>query len=262
MRKVLIFVASGFSTRMGGFPKGLSLVNGKPVIANAIDCARPYFDDIYIICNYKTELHFQNVLSEYEVKDVNLRPIVTGKGDAESVLKSIMIVKEELKQNFDCTFCWGDAFFVSAQPFSSMTSAKLDSVSSILVGCSVDKNPYAYFDVYTEDGDFSTAKIKKSYFKKKDGDVPVGIHDQCIFRCNADAFLEALGLYRTELGYDGCDYLKSPTNEMGLLHSFTYFDTIGKSAQIALIPEMQVFSFNTVEELNAIAVAVEASKNR
>lgn len=260
MKKVLIFVASGFSTRMGGFPKGLSLVNGKPVIVNAIDFARDYYDEVYIVCNYKTEPHFQKVLAEFEVKDVNLRPIVTGKGDAESVLKSIMIVKDELKQNFDCTFCWGDAFFVSALPFSSMISAKMDDVASILVGCSVDMNPYAYFDVYTEGGDFSTAKIKKSYFKKKDGEVPVGIHDQCIFRCNADSVLEALGLYRTELGYDGSDYLKSPTNEMGLLHSFTYFDTIGKSAQIALIPENQVFSFNTMEELNAIAVAVGASK--
>lgn len=62
MRKVLIFVASGFSTRMGGFPKGLALVNGKPVIANAIDCAIPYYDDIYVICNFKTESHFQKVL--------------------------------------------------------------------------------------------------------------------------------------------------------------------------------------------------------
>lgn len=262
MRKVLIFVASGFSTRMGGFPKGLALVNGKPVIANAIDCAIPYYDDIYVICNFKTESHFQKVLLENGVKDVNLRPIITGKGDAESVLKSIMIVKNELKQNFDCTFCWGDAFFVSEQPFSCMIDAKLDSVTPILVGCSVDMNPYAYFDVYTENGDFSKAKIKKSYFKKKDGEVPVGIHDQCIFRCNADLFLEALELYKNELGYNGNDYLKSPTNEMGLLHSFTYFDTIGKSAQITLIPEKQVFSFNTVEELNAIVETIDASKNK
>lgn len=107
------------------------------------------------------------VLLENGVKDVNLRPIITGKGDAESVLKSIMIVKNELKQNFDCTFCWGDAFFVSEQPFSCMIEAKLDSVTPILVGCSVDMNPYAYFDVYTENGDFSKAKIKKSYFKKR-----------------------------------------------------------------------------------------------
>ena len=83
MKKVLIFVASGFSTRMGGFPEGLSLVNGKPVIVNAIDFARDYYDEVYIVCNYKTEPHFQKVLAEFEVKDVNLRPIVTGNADTE-----------------------------------------------------------------------------------------------------------------------------------------------------------------------------------
>lgn len=259
MDKILIFVASGYSTRMGGFPKGLSMVNDKPVLVNAIDNARRLYDAIYVVCNYKTKEHFEAVLSEYKTEDVKIRPIITGKGDAESVLKSIELVKQEIGHGFDCTFCWGDAFFVTDLPFSKMLQADLSQSSSILVGCSVDDDPYAYFDIATQGGNLDLAQIKKSYFKKRDGAVPVGMHDQCVFRCSSDDFLDCLGLYRQELGYDGNDYKKSPTNEMGLLNSFTFFSSIGKEARIVLMPSKQVFSFNTVEELKAIAQTLEKS---
>lgn len=257
MNKVLIFVASGFSTRMGGFPKGLSMVNDKPVLVNAIDNARNLYDSIYVICNYKTQEHFEKVLAEYNMDNVNIRPIITGKGDAESVLKSIELVTQEIGNIFDCTFCWGDAFFISVSPFSKILQANLNQASSILVGCSVDNDPYAYFDIETVEGNLDSALIKKSYFKKRDGAVPVGIHDQCIFRCNSKCFMECLALYRKELGYDGNDYKKSSTNEMGLLNSFTFFCSIGMEAKIVLIPAGQVFSFNTVEELKAIADGIK-----
>lgn len=253
MKKILIFVSSGFSTRMGGFPKGLSLVNGKPVIVNAIDNAHSLYDDIYVVCNYKTKEHFETVLSDNKTENVKIRPIVTGKGDAESVLKSIELVKQEIGHDFDCTFCWGDAFFVTALPFTKILQADLEQSSSILVGCSVDDNPYAYFDIATQGGCLDLALIKKSYFKKRDGEVPVGMHDQCIFRCQSDVFLDCLELYRKELGYNGCDYQNSSTNEMGLLNSFTFFGSIGKDARLVLMPSKQVFSFNTVEELEKIA---------
>lgn len=35
MRKILIFVVAGFSTRMGGFPKALAKIGGLPVIVHA-----------------------------------------------------------------------------------------------------------------------------------------------------------------------------------------------------------------------------------
>ena len=207
-KKVLLFVASGLSTRMGGFPKGLATVNGIPVIINAINNANKYYDDIYIICNYNTENHFKEVLMKYDYP-AKLRPIITGKGDAESVLKSILIVRNEIADDYDCTFCWGDAFFVSEIPFQYIVAADLNEVPSLLVGCSIDTDPYAYFDVYSENGNFLIPKIKRSYFKKIAGPVPVGIHDQCIFRCNTKTYLSIVELYQKHLGYDGENYLNS-----------------------------------------------------
>lgn len=251
MKKILIFVSSGLSTRMGGFPKGLSEVGGTTVLAHAIRIAEPYYDKIYVICNFTTEPKFSKLLGE-ENLPVKLRPIITGKGDAESVLKSIKLVKKELSGDFDCTFCWGDAFFTSSVPFQTMMSVDLSSSTPLWVGCSVDKDPYAYFDIQTENGNLLGAKIIKSYFKKRDGCVPVGIHDQCIFRCQTDIFLEMLALYQKELGFNGSDYLKSATNEMGLLNSFTFAATINRPARIILMPSGLVHSFNTPEELNGI----------
>lgn len=253
MKRILIFVASGFSTRMGGFPKALSTIKGKSVIENAIVLAKSYYDDIYIINNPKTRPAFAKEIEDKQLP-AKVREIITGKGDAESVLKSLQLVENEIGETFDATFCWGDAYFVSNIPFSIITNYEQDitQIPSIIVGCSIDQDPYAYFDIITQNGDFSHPYIIKSYFKKKDGSVSVGIHDQCVFRCFSKTFLDCLAEYRKELGYNGVDYNLSPTNEMGLLHSFTFFSKINKHAKVTFIPQKNVFSFNTVEELEQI----------
>lgn len=253
MNKVLVFVASGFSTRMGGNPKGLSILNDTPVIINAIRNARPFFDSIYIVSNHMTKGAFNEALVKYNCKDVNLRSIVTGKGDAESVLKSLHIIEEENNgAAVDVTFCWGDAFFPTNMVFQEIAELDIDTVESVLVACSVDENPYAYFDFYTKDGNMNQMYIKKSYFFKKNGSVPMGMHDQCVFRCNSSKYLNCLARFRQKLGYDGNDYKLSVTNEMGLLYSFDFLDEIGIPALIKLVTPGNVFSFNTVEELNEI----------
>lgn len=251
MKKILIFVASGFSTRMGGFPKALAQVDGTRVILNAINNAERYYDDIYIICNPMTKPNFEKVINE-DGNRAKVREILTGKGDAESVWKSLVLVQNEIGEVFDATFCWGDAFFATDKAFSSIISFELEGIKSIVVGCSDDKDPYAYFDVYTRNGDLNKLFIKKSYFKKKNGSVKRGIHDQCIFRCISSVFIGCLNRYRNELGFDGENYLLSPTNEMGLLNSFTFLDIINRPASICIIPSGNVFSFNTQEELESI----------
>ena len=253
MKKVLIFVASGYSTRMGGFPKALAKVGEKCVIVNAIELAAPYYDNIFVIANPTTFPAFQTELEHHTLK-VSVRKIVTGKGDAESVLKSLELIESEIGMGYDATLCWGDAFFASEIPFQTMQNHEtpIKEISSILVGCSVDRDPYAYFDVFTEDGNLNKMKISRSYFKKIAGSVPEGIHDQCIFRCYSSTFLECLSLYRAELGYDGENYLKSSINEMGLLNSFSFFASINKNAVIQMMPSHNVFSFNTLEELEEI----------
>jgi len=248
MKRILVFVASGFSTRMGGFPKALAQVGDSRVILNAINNSVKYYDDIFIICNAITKPQFENLISE-DGNRAKIRDIVTGKGDAESVWKSIMLVQNEIGEAFDATFCWGDAFFISDLAFSSILSYDMSEVKSLVVGCSLDTNPYAYFDIYTERGCYDNMFVKKSYFKKVHGEIKRGIHDQCIFRCISSIFIGCLNRYRQELGFDGENYLLSKTNEMGLLNSFDFLYSIGLPVSICLIPEKQVFSFNTQEEL-------------
>lgn len=253
MKKILVFVASGLSTRMGGFPKALAKVGNTCVILNAIDCATRFYDDIYIITNGKVKPSFDEVIGN-DGNRAKVREIITGKGDAESVWKSLTLVQREVGESFDATFCWGDAFFKTDKAFEAMMSREIDisSTKSLIVGCSYDQNPYAYFDVYTENGDFGQMYIKKSYFKKADGSVSVGVHDQCIFRCISSVFIGCLNRFRIENGYDGENYLLSPTNEIGLLKSFEFLNQIGRPAKVAIIPNNNVFSFNTQEELNEI----------
>ena len=260
MKRVLVFVASGFSTRMGGAPKALSIVNGNSVIINAIELANPFYDDIFIINNPQTRPLFEAEIYGHG-GHAKVRDIITGKGDAESVLKSLVLVEKEIGDHVDATFCWGDAFFASNIPFKFMLDKDIIDIDSILVGCSVDNDPYAYFDIYTEKGDLGKMRIKKSYFKKRDGGIPVGMHDQCIFRCISSKFLSCLEEYRIELGFDGENYLKSPTNEMGLLNSFEFFNNIGKPAQVQIFQSNQVFSFNTQQELADICKNISTKNN-
>lgn len=261
MKKILIFVASGLSTRMGGFPKALAQFGKTRVILNAIDCAQNLYDDIYIITNGKVKPSFDKVISS-DGSRAKVREIITGKGDAESVWKSLMLVQKELGENFDATFCWGDAFFKTSQAFESIMSNDIDmaNVGSLVVGCSLDDTPYAYFDVFTKNGSFSQLYVSRSYFKKRDGSVDKGIHDQCIFRCLSNVFIGCLNRYRQELGFDGEDYLLSPTNEMGLLNSFTYFHSIDRPVSVCLFPSGNVFSFNTIEELETISESILLNK--
>lgn len=262
MRKVLIFVASGFSTRMGGFPKGLAEVRGVPVIVNAINNSRDLFDDTIIVANHETRPRFESKIAEYAdvVAGAEVREIVTGKGDAESVLKSLLLVRDELGEDFDATFCWGDAYFATPVAFEAMTdpSIDMDEVLSLLVGCSVDEDPYAYLDIRTVEGSFELPLIEKAYFRKKNGPVKVGIHDQCIFRGRAEKVIESLRICQQALGFDGTNYKKSPSGEIGLLNSFSILSEAGMPACAHLFSSGNVLSFNTQEELDVIAAMLQA----
>lgn len=263
MKKILIFVASGFSTRMGGFPKALAEVDGSPVIIHALNRAEEYYDSAYIICNEHTLPAFSGIVEKYG-RNVCVRSIVTGKGDAESVWKSISLVEKETEEAFDCTFCWGDAYFATSEAFRGIMNPRIriEEIPSILVGCSIDADPYAYFDFRTTNGDMERMEIFHSYFKKKNGPVSIGMHDQCIFRCVSSVFISRLDRYREALGFDGESYRLSPNGEMGLLDSFSFLPEIGHPASICLLPSGNVFSFNTTEELQQINELLQNKKQR
>ena len=263
MRKILIFVASGFSTRMGGFPKALAEVDDTPVIIHALNRAEGYYDSVYIICNEHTFPAFNEAVGKHG-RDVVVQTIVTGKGDAESVWKSLRLVERETIDAFDCTFCWGDVYFATSEAFRGIMNPRIriDEIPSILVGCSIDIDPYAYFDFRTTNGDMEHMEICRSYFKKKDGTVSIGMHDQCIFRCVSSVFISRLDKYRETLGFDGESYRFSPDGEMGLLDSFSFLSEIGHPASICLFPSGNVFSFNTAEELQQINQSLQNKKTK
>jgi len=253
MDKFLVFVAAGNSTRMGGVPKALSLVDNVPIIINTIKLALPYYDRAYVVSNAQNKQLFEDAISSYSDK-VSVFDIVSGQGDADAVLKAIKHIESIHPSPFDITFCWGDAFFVDESVFRGMmgNTFEADIKHPILVGCSIDEDPYAYFDICTEHGDLSGMLIQKSYFKKRDGAIALGMHDQCIFRANSKILKGTLLDYQKYLEFDGYHYCKAEKDEMGLLNSFDFFASQHKYPVVRLLPSKKVYSFNTIEELNKI----------
>lgn len=254
MQKILIIVAAGNSSRMGGKPKALADFDGAPVITNTINNAQSYFNQIVVVSNEQNYDSFQETVKRIGLTNISVIQIKSGFGDADAVLKAVLCVKSQIGGDFDATFCWGDAIFTSSQIFDIMLQQDVETtfMRSLIVGCSIDTDPYAYFDVYTENGDFEKMLIKQSYFQKLNGHISIGVHDQCIFRAYTAFLIEALRSYQLALGYDGENYALSNKNEMGLLNSFSFLHNKGVSCVVRLLPSGNVYSFNTVDELEKI----------
>lgn len=246
----LVIIAAGLSSRMNGVPKHLCKINDVYNIVNTIEKSKYYFDEIFIVLNRKLSVDNKQLTEEIlkEYKNVKLLYIESGRGDADAILKAINRI-ESLRHN-NCVICWGDAYFKNSQPFKDMLSTNLDYCDSVLLaGVCLDKNPYAWFDV-------SKFMITKSHFKKYDGEIDYGIHDQSIFRINGNIFKIMLTTYANYLGYDGENYLNTDNNEMGLLNFITWVADTYKNtfneylAKPLNIQEKNVYSFNTIEELD------------
>lgn len=258
MKKVLIFIAAGNSTRMGGQPKALLNVGEYPILINTINIAESLFDKIYIVSNTQNLDKFRDTVLSYN-KQVEVFDIKSGQGDADAILKALNRIQNLLDADFDATICWGDVYFTSSEIFHAILNRSQKNIVSapIFVGCSIDENPYAYFDIYTDKGDWTSLKIKKSYFRKNDGEVIYGMHDQCIFRCISSVLINVLCKYQQYLGYDGSSYKKSEKDEMGLLNSFEFMKTMEQPAQIILLSGGYAYSFNTEQELDLINKQLE-----
>lgn len=245
-RDILVIFAAGRATRFGGFPKAFCNIGKKKNVENTLEIARPYFDEIYVIVNKETE--GAGYTDELEAKIIS---IVTGQGDADSIRKSLTI----LKQNGVCSdyiyACWGDAVFISSKPFEEMKASvpSWSDKSPVLVGCSRDDSPYAWFDV-------DDRNIVESHFRNKESTpCTEGIHDQSIFVIRIDETLNYLNEYRVTLGlnkYDEDTYEKN-RGEMGFLNSFSWiYKNKGVAASWCYISDSQVKSFNTEEELEML----------
>ena len=93
MSSILLIVASGKSSRFGGFPKAFCQLGNKTNVENTVEKADGIFDKIYIGVNRNTFALFHDKISGAEIFS-----IITGQGDAHSILKCIAYVREHEKK--------------------------------------------------------------------------------------------------------------------------------------------------------------------
>lgn len=233
----LIVAASGNAVRFGGFPKAFCTIGREMNIERTIGYFKPYAAHIYVIVNEKTYKQYQG-----QVRGCELIPIVTGQGDAHSLLKGLQKI-HTLNEFF---VCWGDAVFLSDCLIRHLlkAAAGIGEQSIGISVCSLDKKPYAWFET---DGKY----IKKSYFAGKDGFQDEGIHDQSLFYFKDGSLAGLLEEYRNKLGITESANT-SGDFEMKLLHAFEYFYRKGRPMEYILAESGHVMSFNTKEELSCI----------
>lgn len=243
MSNILLIVASGKSSRFGGFPKAFCRLGNVMNAENTAAIARKCYDKVYIGVNSKTFHEFNGKFQGGE-----MFPIVTGQGDAHSLLKCLEYIGKREEDIIKVSVCWGDAVFVDEKPFEELLASPTDA--KVSVACALDKKPYAWFELTHGD------RIRKAHFAKEEGFIEEGMHDQSLFHFDFDFARKYLNEYRESLGipYDN-DENNSDQNEMKLLFSFEYLIEKGyEPARCVKIEAGKVLSFNTQEELEEIRI--------
>lgn len=256
MMDCLLIFAAGKSSRFDGFPKAFCSLGQIKNVENTINLARQHFKKIYLIVNRET--YTSGIADGLNAIVIS---IVTGQGDADSILKTIKLIKNEIKTN-TMTACWGDAVFLNDEPFIEMEE-KLsiwEVNSPVMVGCSFDPDPYAWFDI---DG----SKIAFSHFKKREQNpCSRGLHDQSIFMFNTQMLISYLERYKRHLGLDKFseDSYDAARGEMSLLDAFTWFykQPGMQAAEFCLLTGGRVMSFNTPDELCSVIDRLREYRSR
>ncbi len=239
MKEALLIVAAGKSSRFGGYPKALCMLKDRMNVENTIDYAKKVFPSIYLGLNTETVEKYSDLKL-----DAKVLSITTGQGDALSLLKMVRLVIKDDRGIDRLYVCWGDAFFVDELPFLQLKDQLGDD--DCHVACSIDEKPYAWFDTDEE------GYIISSHFKKNDGEIPEGIHDQSLFAFKPLKLMEYIETYKDYLGIKNEDYDPEETKEVKLLDLFTYLYGQGLPVKTVLIDKNRVLSFNTREELDRI----------
>lgn len=244
----LLILASGKSSRFGGFPKAFSKIDENYTnVENTVNLSKKYFKNIYLCVNEETYEVYKD-----KFDNVNMFSIVTGQGDADSILKALRhIIKldDELK---NITICWGDAVFVDSTPFLEILNSEVKS-TPLLVGCCNDENPYAWFDVEGNE-------IVNSHFRTDTCQIKQGLHDQSIFYANVRMLIDYLEEYKRFLGFDdkNQNVYDPKLIEIKLLNAIEFFakNNDFNKAKYKMLSKNKVFSFNTKEELFKICTII------
>lgn len=239
MKDALLIVAAGKSSRFGGYPKALCMLKDGMNVENTIRFAKKAFSSVYLGLNTETAEKYRDLKL-----DAKVLSITTGQGDALSLLKMVRLVLEDDQEIGRLYVCWGDAFFVDELPFLQFKNQLGED--DCHVACSIDEKPYAWFD--TDDDGY----IISSHFKKNDGEIPEGIHDQSLFAFKPLKLMKYIEAYKDYAGVKNEDYDPEETKEVKLLDLFTYLYGIGLPVKTILIDKNKVLSFNTREELDRI----------
>lgn len=246
MKHAFLILASGKSSRFGGYPKAFCKIGGSYVAQQTVDLGSKYFDETYFVINNEIYSHYKDV-----VKGCKTLSIGTGQGDAHSFLRAARLIREDCQAD-KITLCWGDTFYLNDTIFREAVKAEITDGVGISFS-SIDLEPYAW---YEPDGD----KIKASHFREVDGIVPKGIHDQSVFVFKLEIICSQLERYMKDLGInDKKDYInKEVSKEMKLLNSFTYFYSNNLlPMKYSLVDSEGSYSFNTSEELQDIRKKAE-----
>ena len=190
MKNILLFLCSGTSSRFNGKTKALAKISGTTVIEFNLKNVSE-FDQVYIVANETNYSEFEKL----NLENVKLIKIKTGNGDADSLLNALKeLQKLEDFENTSLTFCWGDTVFLNNAIFKKLSALIKENSEDLLVPCSLDKNPYAYFDFVTDSGNIDGSKILKSHFKTEKS-VEIGLHDQSIFKVNLKTLFNLLNRF-------------------------------------------------------------------
>lgn len=255
MRTVLVVFAAGKSSRFGGFPKAFCSLGKATNIENTICLAKRHYKKIYVVVNKET---YASGITQG--LDADVISIVTGQGDADSILKALKVIKNDAKPTDIVTSCWGDAVFLDDMPFVEMNN-QIDvwsAQSPAMVGCCIDQMPYAWFDTVG-------SEIVFSHFKKREKSIcNEGLHDQSIFAFRIEQMISYLACYKKHLGLDiyNEECYDASRGEMSLLDAFTFFYEHPnlKAAEYCLLSQNKVGAFNTQEELCDVIKKIDVKK--
>lgn len=242
MKRILLILAAGKSSRFGGYPKAFCDINGGPIAQHTVNLASDYYDDCYLAINKELYHNYKDA-----VKGCIVLEIATGQGDAHSFLRAARKIRDYIGAGM-ITLCWGDTVFLGDRIFRLAAGTEISDNSVGVAFCAIDDDPYAWFET---DGD----KIKASHFRSDGREVNSGIHDQSVFSFNLDLVCSQLECYMKYLGIrDEEDYINHKlSNEMKLLNSFSYFYNNGlPTMKYTLVEAGNSYSFNTREELEMI----------
>lgn len=242
MKNILLFLCSGTSSRFNGKTKALAKISGSETVIEFNLKKVSEFDQVYIVTNETNYSEFEKL----NLENVKLIKIKTGNGDADSLLNALKeLQKIEDFENTSLTFCWGDTVFLNDTIFKKLSALTEENSEDLLVPCSLDKNPYAYFEFITDSGNIDGSKILKSHFKTEKS-VEIGLHDQSIFKVNLKTLFNLLNRFKEY-------HFKNSNSELKFLKFIDFLNTENcLDVKCILIDSGNSVSFNTQLELDNI----------